>query len=495
MSIRSLPIHFWLVAQIMMVVSAMFALFLFPAIYLAYIDPFDVLFPFLVPLAVCLLFTAPLISRWVRTRINDQRYHARDASLAIVVGWVWACALATMPLYLSPVANLSLTDAIFEAVSGVTTTGATVMTNLDLMPQSLLMFRQELQWLGGMGLVLFAVVVIPFIGGAPVAQLYRMELAGPIQADRVSPRISVTFTNLLKVYAGLTAACGLAYYAAGMSGFDAAAHALSTISIGGFSTHDANIGHFNSGVIEAVTLIFVVIGSTSFALHVRAITDRSPRAYLQSLEFRFMIGLLLVVTTLCVYLILSERPEDMSVESAIRVGVFQSISIATTTGYTTTTLDTLPEVAAAIMMMATFVGCCTGSAGGGIKGLRILVLAKEAWGELRRLAHPSSVFRVSIGRAKISSAATRAVLAFVILYLFTYVGFVLVVAVIERDFGTALGTVTATLNNLGPSVGMAAENYTPLSSMTKMALAVAMIMGRLEVLGLLTIFTRAYWRN
>ncbi len=418
----------------------------------------------------------------------------RDGFMVVVLFWCVLGAVGGLPIYLSGAgSDISVTDAIFESISGLTTTGATVITGLDDLPHALLFYRQQLQWLGGMGIVVLAVAVLPMLGVGGM-QLYRAESPGPIKDNKLTPRITGTAQMLWYVYLGLTIACLLAYWAAGMTFFDAISHAFSTVAIGGFSTHDASIGYFNSKMIEMIAVVFMILGGVNFALHFSVVKNRSLMAYIRDSEFKTYIFLLTVISVITVSYLYISNTYDTFVE-ALFEGVFHVVSIGTTTGFTTTEYYFWPSFLPILLIYLSFVGGCAGSTGGGMKVIRVLLLFKQGMRELKRLIHPNAQFAVKIGKKALPDKVIEAVWGFFAAYLVIFVVMILLLMAAGLDQVTAFSAVAACLNNLGPGLGEVSLNYASINDFSKWVLSAAMLLGRLEIFTLLVLFTPAFWRK
>lgn len=415
----------------------------------------------------------------------------RDGFLITVLTWVLLSAYAAFAF--KGILHISWVDAFFEATSGLTTTGATVLTQLDAMPRSLLIYRQLLQWLGGMGLIVLAVAVLPLldVGGM---QLYRAEMPGPTKDSRLAPRMRTTAVMLYGIYAALTLACALGYWLAGMGRFDALAHALSTVSIGGFSTYDDSIGHFDNPLVELVAVVFMVLGASNFALHFAAWKSLSLRGYLRDEEFRFYLLTLLIVSLLLGLSLLYSVGWDEPGRLA-RTALFQGISHATTTGFSNTSLQFMAPVPLVILLLAPFAGGCAGSVGGGLKMLRVVLLVRQSMRELFRLVHPTAVYHVKINGIKVDTRVQEAIWGFASAYFIVYGLGVLAVSATGLDFHTAASATAACLNNLGPGQGLVYSNYASIPDAAKAILTFVMIAGRLEVMTVLVLFTAVFWRQ
>ena len=392
--------------------------------------------------------------------------------------------------------GVSFTDAAFESLSGLTTTGATVFTGLDEMPRSLLLYRQLLQWFGGMGIIVLAVAILPMLGIGGM-QLYRAESPGPVKDTKLTPRITETAKALWYIYVTLTVACAASYYFAGMTPYDAISHAFSTVAIGGFSTHDESIAFFDSPAVESVAMVFMLLAGINFGLHFTVFADRNPIHYFRDREVRaylFMVTLV-AVTVIAILWRFAEANPDSGLEP-VRQGLFQTISIATTTGFTTTNFSLWPGAAPVLLLLAAFAGGCAGSTAGGIKVIRVLLIYLQGWREIKRLIHPNGVFPIKVGDQPVPDRVVEAVWSFFAAYVIIFLLMVTLVMILSPlDFETAFSAVGACLNNLGPGLGEVALNYQGLEGSVKWVLIFAMLLGRLEIFTLLVLLTPTFWRR
>jgi trk system potassium uptake protein TrkH len=434
------------------------------------------------------------LGTWLLTRQYRREIGIREGILLVVAVWTGGSLFATVPLLLT-IEKISFTEAFFEAVSGLTATGATVLTGLDRLPPSVNVWRGQLQWLGGMGVIVLAIAVLPLLGVGG-RQLFRAEIPGPMKSDQLTPRITETAKGLWFVYVMLTVACLLSYRGAGMSWVDAIVHSFTTMGLGGFSSHDASFGHFDSPLIEAVAITFMLIAGINFATHFVALRHLSARAYVGDIEVRFfvMTAGLSILGVSC-YLWLNGEYHDYV--TSLRYAAFNVISVGTTTGYASADYNAWPAFAPLWMLfLGTFLSC-SGSTGGGIKMIRAVVLFKQVYREFRRLAHPQAVSPLKLADQPVSNQIIFAVLAFFFTWTATMVTMTLVLTVSGLDAMTAFSAVVASLNNIGPGlqgVGPTAT-YAHLTHFQTWLLAFAMVMGRLELFTFLIIFTSAFWRK
>ncbi len=427
---------------------------------------------------------------WLLPR-DKRELRAGDGFLVTVLFYLGLGLYGALPLYFADAPSTNFTDAAFESLSGLTTTGATVYTGLDNWPKSILFYRQLLQWLGGMGIIVLAVAILPMLGIGGM-QLYRAESPGPIKDSKIAPRIAETAKALWYLYLGFTSACALAYYLAGMNAFDAISHAFSTVAIGGFSTHDASIGYFDNPAIEAVAVLFMMFAGINFGLHFAVVSRRSLYWYLRDPEFQlYIFGLAVVAVIVCAILF-----QLGGTDHPLRDGIFQAVSITTTTGFTTADYSQWPSVAPVLLLLAAFAGGCAGSTAGGIKMIRVLLIYRQGLREIKRLIHPSGVFPIKLGNHLVPDRVIDAVWSFFSVYVILFLTLLCVfMGLSGEDFLTSFSAVGACLNNLGPGLGSVALNYGELNAPSKWLLVFAMICGRLEIFTLLVLLTPAFWRR
>ena len=415
----------------------------------------------------------------------------RDGFLVVTLYWVLLSAMAAVPFMLG--AHLSVVDALFEAVSGFTTTGATVISGLDTKPPSLLFYRQMIQWLGGMGMVVLAVAVLPMLGIGG-SQLYRAEAPGPMKHEKLTPRLASTAQLLWGIYVGLTVACALAYWAAGMSAFDAVAHSLSTVSTGGFSTHDASIGFFESGTIELIAIVFMLAGAINFGIHYVAWRGRSLLAYWHDPEVR--VFLLFVLTVVAVVsLILRSSGEYHSMPPTLRNAVFEVVTVVTSTGFGTVDFSEWPDFLPVLLIFISFVGGCGGSTAGGMKVMRMMLIALQGRIEVLRLVHPRAILPLRIGKRVVAPGTMEAVWGFFAAYTGSFIILMLLMMHAGLDQVSAFSAIATSMNNLGPGLGEVAYSFAGVSDSGKLIAAFAMLLGRLEVFTILVLLTPAFWRG
>lgn len=429
---------------------------------------------------------------WAPFSRTSHDLRTRDGFLITALFWSVLGLFGCLPFVFSNGIELSFTDAVFESLSGLTTTGATVITGLDTLPHSILYYRQQLQWFGGIGIIVIAVAILPMLGIGGM-QLYRAETPGPVKDSKLTPRITETAKALFFIYLGLTVACSVSYWAAGMTLFDAICHAYATVAIGGFSTHDASIGYFNSELIMAIAVVFMVVSGVNYALHFYSWQDKRIIHYLRDPEWRLYmtaigVGCVLTIALLYYYGIFGFR-------DSVTHGIFQLVSVLTTTGFATTNFSVWPSILPFMLLYFSFMGGCAGSTGGGTKVIRVLLIFKQGLREIHRLIHPSAVFPIKVGRTTVSERVVDAVWGFFSVYVFAYLVMFLALMGTGLDVITAFFAVGACINNLGPGLGEVAAHYGDINNSAKWILCFAMLLGRLEVFTLLVLFSPMFWKR
>lgn len=430
---------------------------------------------------------------WLPVRNVTKDLRTRDGFLIVVMFWVVLGLTGSIPLVLSEMPHLTFTDAVFESVSGLTTTGATVIVGIDNLPPSILFYRQQLQWMGGMGIIVLAVAILPMLGIGGM-QLYRAETPGPLKDSKLTPRITETAKALWYIYLSLTIACAICYWWAGMSLFDAVAHSFSTVSIGGFSTHDQSIGYYNNSTINLIAVVFMILSGINFALHFHAWRHNNLKPYRFDSELKAYFYILLFVFVLCAgYLIMSDFYQDNN--TAILQSLFQTVSIVTTTGFTTTTYQSWPSFLPMLLLYASFIGACAGSTGGGMKVIRVLLLFKQGIREINRLVHPNAIIPIKLDKKPVQERVINAVWGFFAAYVAVFTVLMLCILATGIEKITAFSAIAACLNNLGPGLGDVSYHYGDINQTAKWILSLAMLLGRLEIFTLLVLFSPVFWRK
>ena len=430
---------------------------------------------------------------WWPFREVKKDFRLREGVLIVVCFWIVLSLFGTLPFLITDsISKLSFSDAFFESMSGLTTTGATVLSQLDDLPKSILFYRQQLQWLGGMGIIVLAVAVLPLLGVGGM-ELYHAESSG-IAKDRLTPKLRNTAIALWKIYVSLTVLCAIGYFFSGMSIFDAISHSFSTVAIGGFSTHDNSIGYFNSPAIEMIAMFFMFLAGINFSLHFVAWNNRSLVDYIKDSEFKTY-SMVLICSTIIVIAALSFNSQYESSSETLRHSLFQTISIATTTGFTSQNFSNWPAAIPVFLIMMSFIGACVGSTGGGIKVVRILVMFRLGMKEIHKFIRPNAQVSVKLNKSSINEKALVSVLGFFSLYAISFFLILMLLMFAGLDQVTAYSATAATMNNLGPGLGDVAQNYGSLGEVAKWILSFSMLIGRLEVLTIIAIFHKAFWRH
>lgn len=478
------------IQRVLGILLSLFSITMLPPIIVSLIYSDDTFMPFAT--AFALILSIGLIL-WFPVRNIKKELRLRDGFMVVVMFWAGLGLAGSVPLVLANMPNLTLTDAVFESISGLTTTGATILVGIDYLPKSILFYRQQLQWLGGMGIIVLAVAILPMLGIGGM-QLYRAETPGPVKDTKLTPRITETAKALWYIYLTLTIACATAYWMGGMTIFDAISHSFSTVSIGGFSTHDASMGYFQSPVIEAIAVFFMLIAGINFSLHFISWKNLSIRHYTQDDEVKAYFSILLIICFVIAFYHVIVGDYD-NLLKALEDTIFQTVSIATTTGFTTTEYQAWPGFMPLLLLFSSFVGACAGSTGGGIKVIRILLLFKQGIREIKRLVHPNALFIIKIGNKPINERIIEAVWGFFATYIAVFAFLLLALMTTQMDQVTAFSALAACMNNLGPGLGEVSLHYGNISDPAKWILCFAMLLGRLEIFTLLVILTPTFWRR
>ncbi|MFP3014618.1 MAG: Trk system potassium transporter TrkH [Arsenophonus sp.] len=430
---------------------------------------------------------------WIPNRNVQHDLKPKECFLIVALFWTALGSIGALPFIFSDRPHLSVTNAFFESFSGLTTTGATTLIGLDTLPKAILFYRQMLQWLGGMGIIVLAVAILPLLGVGGM-QLYRAEIAGPLKDNKIQPRIAETAKTLWLIYVFLTIVCTIALWCAGMDFFDAISHSFSTVSIGGFSTHDQSIGYFDSTTINAIIAIFLLISGCNFSLHFAVLSGGGLITYWRDPEFKVFIGFQLSLIIICILVLLYHSVYDSFLQTFDQ-SFFQVISVVTTAGFSGDGFKNWPIFLSILLLFSAFVGGCAGSTGGGLKVIRILLLFLQGSRELKRLVHPNAVYTIKLGSIVLSDRITEAVWGFFSAYALIFIISLLLLIATGVDEFFAFSSIAATLNNLGLGLGSAFENFSNMNTVGKWILIVNMLFGRLEVFTLLVLFTPTFWRE
>ena len=430
---------------------------------------------------------------WYHYRRGRRELNVRDGVLLVVLVWVVLPAFSALPFMIH--LGMTHTDAYFEATSGLTATGATIISGIDQLPHSINLWRHLLHWFGGMGLIVLAVAILPMLGIGG-RQMLAAEVPGPMKESRLTPRVTETAKGLWLIYIAITILCILAYAWGGMSWFDAVCHAFSTVALGGFSTHDASFGYFNSPRLEWIAVGFMVFSGINYATHFLFIRSRSPRHYIRDPEAGWFIGVLLVSILILANYLWKDGVFG-SMNDAMRHTIFHVVSVATTSGFSTMDYGQWPMFVGLWLLFLCSFATSAGSTGGGIKMMRALLLYKQVYRELIRAMHPSAVYHVRLGGATAPMTVLFAVLAFAFVYMACIVILTLTLSFTGLDIVTAFSAVVACINNTGPGLGLVgpATNYAVLEDFQTWVCIFAMLLGRLEIFTLLVVLTPAFWRK
>lgn len=428
---------------------------------------------------------------WAPFHSVKRDLRGRDGFMVTSLFWIVLSLFGALPFGLADTPHLQIPDAVFESISGLTTTGSTVIVGLDDLPKSILYYRQQLQLLGGIGFIVIAVAIFPMLGIGGM-QLYRAEIPGPVKDSKLTPRITETAKWLTFIYLGLTTTCALSYWAAGMTLFDAICHSFSTVATGGSSTHDASMGYFNTPAILLVSTLFMFISAINFALHYFAWHKAQLKQYLRDSECAFyfytMLTAIIIVVSALYFYEVYELPE------AILHGMFQVVSIATTTGYGTAQIALWPTFVPFLMLFAGLIGGCAGSTGGGLKVIRVMLIFKQGALELRRLVHPNATLSIKLKRQTVPDQVITAVWSFFAVYVLSFFIIILLLLATGLDFVTAFSATASCISNVGPGLGAVANHYGDINDYAKGILCFAMLLGRLEIFTLLVLCTPSFWR-
>ncbi len=413
----------------------------------------------------------------------------KDGFLIVALAWIVLSFLGSVPFLTTGVAS-SVVDALFESTSGLTTTGATVLTGLDHLPRSILFWRSMQEWLGGMGIIVLAVAVMPLLGVGGM-QLFRAETPGPVK-DKLTSRVTETAKVLWFIYLAITIVTCFSLWLAGMGLFDAVNHAMTTVAIGGFSTHDASIGHYDSLWIRGLIVLFMILAGINFTLHFVALRKGfSMTTYIHDEEFIAYVKWLFVLIFLVGFVTL------MSGSGTWDEVIFNTVAVATTTGFAVSDYGLWPQGATMLLLVAMFVGACAGSTGGGMKVVRVLLLFRQGMREVRRLIHPHAVIHVKIGQQSVQGSVVQALWGFFVLYMVCFAVVAVFVAMAGVDMMTAISAAAAAITNTGPGFGAVgpASTYANLPDMAKITLMFGMILGRLEIFTFFVLLIPEFWRK
>jgi len=413
-----------------------------------------------------------------------------DGFIVVVLFWFVIAAAAAIPFALSAHPHLSLTDALFEAVSGVTTTGATILSGIDYLPHAIRYYRQQLQFLGGMGIIVLAVAILPLLGVGGM-QLYRAESPGPIKDNKLTPRITETAKVLWYIYVGLTLICIGAYWFSGMSLFDAIGDGMSTVATGGFSVHDDSFAFYGSDLIQGIAVVFMFLSTVNYSLHFLCLRQRTLKSYWHDVEFRMYIAILITVAAIVTYKLVLYSDKDVTLLTAL----FTSVSMTSTTGLTSTNFPAWPTFIPFLLVFAGIIGGCAASTSGGIKVIRMVLLHKQGLREIIQLVHPRAVSLIKFGQQVLPERVVQSMWGFIAIFFVLFSLLFLVLLGIGLDPVTAFSALAASLSNTGAGIAGIASGYGWLNVEAKWVLMFAMLAGRLEIFTLVVLFTPVFWRR
>ncbi|WP_318390528.1 TrkH family potassium uptake protein [Enterobacter sp.] len=429
---------------------------------------------------------------WFATKRTDIQLKTRDGFVIIVLFWLLFSVISAMPFWLDDSVGMSFADALFEGVSGITTTGASVIGDVSGLPNAYLYYRAQLNFIGGLGVIVLAVAVLPLLGIGG-AKLYQSEMPGPFKEERLTPRLADTSRSLWLTYLLLGLACSASYMLAGMSAFDALCHGLSTVSLGGFSTRSESIGYWHSSAVELVAGLFSLLSAINFTVWFVAFTKRTLQPFRQNTELRFFLLVTLLVVLITAWQVWHAGMYDAT-DSLIHA-FFLTSSMITDNGLATGDYASWPAHTIVLLLMASFFGGCVGSTCGGIKALRFLVLFKQSRHEVHQLVHPRALMSIRVGGSVVTERVLRSVWSFFFLYILFTVFFIWALNMMGYDLMTAFATVAACINNMGLGFGETVSTFGTLHENAKYLMCAAMIMGRLEIYPVLILFSRVFWRS
>ena len=428
---------------------------------------------------------------WYPNQKERHELKVREGFLLVVSFWVVLGLVGSLPFFIAKTPAVSVIDAIFESFSGLTSTGTTVFSGLEYMPKSVLFYRQLLQWLGGMGIIVLAVAILPMLGVGGM-QLYKAETPGPVKDSKMTPRIADTAKHLWSVYFFLTIACAFSFYLAGMNLFDAISHSFSTVSLGGFSTYDASFAHFDNNLIYLIASFFLLVSGFNFALHFVFWQKKSFFIYFKESESRVYLIIILSLIAIC-FVTLALRQHHQNINDSLVHAIFQSLSIILTAGFTSDSFSSWPLFLPILLIFASFIGGCAGSTSGGMKVIRIFLLYLQGTRELKRLIHSKAIYPIKMGNRLMPAKVIDAIWGFFAAYTLVFIVCMLGVMATGVDALTSFSAVAASLNNMGVGIAEISSNSGSLPSFAKIILIVAMLFGRLEIFTLLVLFSKYFW--
>jgi trk/ktr system potassium uptake protein len=447
-------------------------------------------FPFISSFFITL---ASGIVLWSMFRSYHHELKTRDGFLIVTLFWVVLCLFAALPLMIAPQPHDNLTDAMFESVSGFTTTGATVVAHVEGLSHAMRYYRQQLQFTGGMGIIVLAVAILPMLGVGGM-QLYRAETPGPIKDSKLTPRITETAKTLWYIYVGLNILCAVSFHLCGMTWYDAIGESFATISTGGFAMHDTSFAYYHSDLIEVVASIFMLLGGTNFALHFLALQKRNLLGYWRDEEFRAYIYVVTGISVLVAATLVSYQIYHEPLHAFIK-SFFNVASVMTTTGFVSAPFGSWPTFTPVIIMIGGLIGGCAASTAGGIKVIRLLLLKKQGDREIQRLIHPRSVIAIKFGDQVLPEHILQSMWAFIAAFIGLFVILLLALMATGLDLLSAFGALSACIANVGAGIGQYSTNFLALTKTAKWLLIFAMLAGRLEIFSMMVLLSPSFWRK
>lgn len=482
--------HIFTVLRVLGLLLMVFSVTMLPPIIVSQIYHEPLWFPFLSAFIITFLFG---FFFWLPCRKFDTEIKVREGFLIASLFWIVLSVFGALPFMLTHLPEIDWTDAIFESVSGLTTTGTSVFQGIDQLPFSILYYRQQLQFLGGMGIIVLAIAILPMLGIGGM-QLFRTEIPGPVKDQKLRPRIAETAKTLWFIYLGLTISCAFAYWLAGMTGFEALVESFATVSTGGFSVHDDSLGYYQNTQIELIASFFMLSGAVNFGLHYTFLNRGSLFTYWRDTECRAFLWIIFIISILLSTTLIAHEVYPHT-HTAIIQSIFTTISLATTTGYTSGNFSVWPTFLPYLMMFVALIGGCAGSTSGGLKIMRILLLQKQGNREMKRLLHPKGVFTIKFDQQVLSESVIQSICGFIVVFILLFLILLLILLWEGMDFTTAFGAIAACLSNTGTGIGKIAHGFDDISHLSKIVLIVGMLAGRLEIFTLLVLFTPTFWKR
>lgn len=430
---------------------------------------------------------------WLPCRQFEKELRVRDGFLVVILFWTVLSSFATLPFILSHIKGVSLTDAFFESVSGLTATGTNVITGLDFLPHALAYYRQQLQFLGGMGIIVLAVAILPMLGIGGMS-LYKAETPGPVKDNKLTPRLAQTAKALWYIYVGLTVSCILSFHVAGLDWFDAVGESFSVVATGGFALHDTSFQYYNNVNLDMLAIPFMILGGANFGLHYSFLRYGRINVYWQDIEFKAYIGILTIASMIVVVTLVMHNTYP-DIKTAMLKGIFIVVSLMTTTGMKNADFASWPTFLPFLIMALALVGGCAASTSGGIKVVRAILLQKQAAREIKLLIHPKAVLPIKMGDHVLPDRVIQSIWGFMGIFVAFFVVLMILLMASGLDYLTAFGSAAVCLSNAGAGIGGVAKNFDQINDAAKWILIFTMLAGRLEIFSLLVLFSPTFWRD